>query len=324
MTLPAAIADALGGSLGERVVRASAVGGGSINDAWRVELGSGRTLFVKSREDAVGGEFAAEAAGLEWIGEGGVVAVPEVLGVGEAGRPGGVRNIYSDGIHIPHTSPRTGPAGRAASDPFLALEWIEPRTLGPEGAERLGRELAALHRLGAPSFGWMPAVPEDGRQRIGSLPVPIETREEWSSFYAEVRLMPLVELALERGAITAGCARDVERVCERMRDLCGPSEPPARLHGDLWGGNVLAGSGGRAWLIDPAAHGGHRELDLAMLRLFGNPGERVFAAYEEASPLADGASDRVPLYQLWPLLVHAILFGGGYGRSVAEATAKLI
>ncbi|MGI8727653.1 MAG: fructosamine kinase family protein [Solirubrobacterales bacterium] len=324
MTLPAAIADALAGSLGERVVRASAVGGGSINDAWRVELADGRALFIKSRDDAVPGEFAAEAAGLEWIGEGGAVAVPGVLAVGGAGRHGGVREIYPDEIHIPHTSPGTGPTGRETSNSFLALEWIEPGRLDHCGAERLGRELAAMHRLGATSFGWMPAVPEDGRQRIGSLPVPIEKRDDWPGFYGEVRLLPLVELARERGAITARCGRDVERICDRIDDLCGPAEPPARLHGDLWGGNVLAGAGGRAWLIDPAAHGGHRELDLAMLRLFGNPGERVFTAYEEAFPLADGAADRVRLYQLWPLLVHAILFGGGYGERVAIASRHYI
>ncbi len=264
-----------------------------------MKLGSGRVLFVKSRSDAVAGEFEAEAAGLEWIGEGGGVAVPAVVAIGDS----------ADAKEAPQ---------------FLALEWIEPGSLDADGAERLGRELAAMHRLGAPSFGWMPAVPADGRQRIGSLPVPVETREDWPSFYAEVRILPLVEIALEGDGITAATARAVERVCERIEELCGSAEPPARLHGDLWGGNVLAGADGRAWLIDPAAHGGHRELDLAMLRLFGNPGERVFAAYEEALPLADGAADRVPLYQLWPLLVHSILFGGGYGRSVAEAAAKLI
>jgi fructosamine-3-kinase len=110
-------------------------------------------------------------------------------------------------------------------------------------------------------------------------------------------------------------------VCERIHDLAGPSEPPARLHGDLWGGNVLAGADGRAWLIDPAAYGGHREVDLAMLRLFGSPSPRVFAAYEEAAPLAEGHEDRVGLWQLFPLLVHTVLFGGGYA-SQAESTAR--
>ena len=123
-------------------------------------------------------------------------------------------------------------------------------------------------------------------------------------------------LCAARGTLSAAGARAVERVCERIADLAGPPEPPARLHGDLWGGNVLAGADGRARLIDPAAYGGHREVDLAMLRLFGAPSERVFAAYDEAAPLADGHDERVALWQLFPLLVHAALFGGSYGASV--------
>ena len=98
----------------------------------------------------------------------------------------------------------------------------------------------------------------------------------------------------------------------------GPPEPPARLHGDLWAGNVLWSVGDRPWLIDPAAHGGHRETDLAMMRLFGGFGPATFAAYDEANPLADGWQERVALHQLDPLLVHACLFGGGYGARVAE------
>jgi len=106
-----------------------------------------------------------------------------------------------------------------------------------------------------------------------------------------------------------------------MAELAGPDEPPARLHGDLWSGNVHAGADGRAWLVDPVAYGGHREVDLAMLRLFGGPSRRVLDAYDEAAPLADGHEERVALWQLFPLMVHAVLFGGGYGGS-AEAAAR--
>ena len=108
----------------------------------------------------------------------------------------------------------------------------------------------------------------------------------------------------------------------RLPELSGPPEPPARLHGDLWSGNVFAGADGRPWLIDPAAYGGHREVDLAMLRLFGGPSPRTVAAYEEVRPLADGHERRVPLWQLFPLLVHAVLFGGGYGASAVQAARR--
>jgi fructosamine-3-kinase len=137
-------------------------------------------------------------------------------------------------------------------------------------------------------------------------------------------LAPLVSLCLERGTLSGRGARAVEAVCERIGDLAGPAEPPARLHGDLWGGNVMAGADGRARLIDPAAYGGHREVDLAMLRLFGAPSERVFAAYDEAAPLADGHAERVGLWQLFPLLVHAALFGGSYGASVERAAVRYV
>jgi fructosamine-3-kinase len=129
----------------------------------------------------------------------------------------------------------------------------------------------------------------------------------------------MLRAAADRGALPHGGVVTIERVIERLPELAGPPEPPARLHGDLWGGNVLAGADGRPYLIDPAAYGGHREVDLAMLRLFGAPSPRTLAAYEEVHPLADGHERRVPLWQLFPLLVHAVLFGGSYGASAVRA-----
>ncbi len=197
-----------------------------------------------------------------------------------------------------------------ARDELLALEWIER---GPSyDEEALGRGLAAVHAAGAEAFGAAEPL------RLGRLTLPNEPAGSWASFYAERRLLAV---APEAG-LSAGGRRAVERVTERIGDLAGPAEPPARVHGDLWAGNVLAGSDGRPWLIDPAAHGGHRELDLAMLRLFGGPSERCFAAYEEIAPLAGGWRDRVELWQLFPLLVHAALFGGGYVASAERVAAR--
>jgi fructosamine-3-kinase len=202
------------------------------------------------------------------------------------------------------------PAVLGVSDELLALEWLEEGRAGD--AAELGGGLARVHAAGAERFGGA------GPLRIGRIELPNEPLDDWPRFYAERRLAPLVGPAREGGALSAAGAEAVERVCERIADLAGPPEPPARLHGDLWSGNVLW-SDGRPYLIDPIAYGGHREVDLAMLRLFGAPGPRFLAAYEEVAPLADGHEDRVALYQLFPLLVHTVLFGGGYGASAERA-----
>jgi fructosamine-3-kinase len=162
--------------------------------------------------------------------------------------------------------------------------------------------------------------------RLGSIALQARGSEEWGDVYAEQRLLPLARMARDRGALGASGVEAVERACSRIAEVGGPSEPPARLHGDLWSGNVHPGKDGAGWLIDPAAHGGHREMDLAMLRLFGPPGggSRIFDAYEEAWPLADGAEERVDLWQLQPLLVHAALFGGHYGAAAEHAAGRYL
>ena len=205
----------------------------------------------------------------------------------------------------------------AVEDGYLALEWVDAGRLDEAGAEELGRGLARTHAAGAPAFG---AFEAGGQARFGSLQLPNDPAPDWPSFYAQRRLAPLAALARRRRALSAAGIEAVERVCARMPELAGPPEPPARLHGDLWSGNVMADSGGRPLLIDPSAYGGHREVDLAMLRLFGAPSERVLGAYEEAAPQADGWQERVELYQLLPLLIHALLFGGSY-RAAAERVA---
>jgi fructosamine-3-kinase len=267
---------------------ARAVGGGYINEAFRVELADGREAFVKTRADAPRGEFAAEAAGLEWLAQAGSLRTPAVLD---------------------------------AADGYLALEWIAPGRLDAAGEQELGRGLALTHAAGAPRFGRF--VEELGADVawLGSLRVSNEPAKNWPAFYAERRLRPLAALALDRGAVGHAAIAAVERICEQIDDLAGPPELPARLHGDLWSGNVHADAEGRPWLIDPSAFGGHREVDLAMLALFGGLSARVLDSYEDATPLADGWRERVGLYELLPLLVHAVLFGGSYSERV-ERTAR--
>ncbi|MCD9587245.1 fructosamine kinase family protein, partial [Streptomyces sp. 8ZJF_21] len=191
-------------------------------------------------------------------------------------------------------------------------------------AARLGRDLAALHTVGAPAFG---APPPDGPTDayIGLAPMRNVPGTDWPHWYAEHRVLPYLRRAVDDGTVGRGEAELVERACERLPELAGPAEPPARLHGDLWNGNVLWGTDGQAWLIDPAAHGGHRETDLAMLHLFGCPHlDRVLEGYQEVAPLAAGWADRVGLHQLFPLLVHTVLFGRGYaGQALTVARTAL-
>jgi fructosamine-3-kinase len=226
------------------------------------------------------GVFEAEAAGLRWLAGAGAVPVPQVLGAG----PGA-----------------------------LVVSWVDGEPASPAAAERFGRDLARLHAAGADSFG----APWAGF--IASLPLPNEPGGSWPQWYAAFRLLPFARRAVDAGALGPDGARLVEEVAGRLTALAGPAEPPARLHGDCWSGNVLW-SGGRGVLIDPAAHGGHRESDLAMLALFGAPYlDRILAAYHEVAPLAEGWRQRVPLHQLHPLLVHACLFGAGYAGPVRDA-----
>lgn len=252
-------------------------------------LGDGTEVMVKRGSGP--GAAPAEAAGLRWLSEAAAVPVPAVRGDDQWW-------LITERV----------PAGRPT----------------PEAAVRFGRGLAALHAAGAPAFGAPPpGGPEDAY--IGLAPMRNAVGREWPRWYAEHRVLPYLRRAVDQGALRIAEAGPVERVCERLPELAGPAEPPARLHGDLWNGNVVWGADGRAWLIDPAAHGGHRETDLAMLRLFGCPYlDRVLDAYGEAAPLADGWADRVPLHQLFPLLVHTVLFGRGYaGQVVGAARAAL-
>ncbi len=167
-----------------------------------------------------------------------------------------------------------------------------------------------------------PRRPQDGF--IATLPLPNRTAPTWPEFYATRRVLPYLKLAADRGHIEEADAAQVETVVGGITELAGPEEPPARLHGDLWSGNIVW-SAEHGTLIDPAAHGGHRETDLAMLALFGVPHlQRLLDAYQDETPLAEGWEQRQPLHQLFPLLVHAALFGGHYGHRAGEAATRAL
>jgi fructosamine-3-kinase len=270
-------------------IRETPVPGGSICAASRLTLDDGASLFTKSwvgPGPVPAGFFQTEAAGLRWLAEPGAVAVPGVV---------------------------------AELADLLALEWIESAPATPAAAQRLGRELAALHRAGAEAFGapWPGFI---GRLPMDNTPTP----PPWSAWFAERRLVPYLRRSVDNGALDPAAVALVERVLASI-DRYGGEEPPARLHGDLWPGNLLWAAD-RVWLVDPAAHSGHRETDLATLALFGGPPHfsHILAAYQEVWPLAAGWRDRVPLHQLHLLLVHTAHFGAGWrGAVVTAAQAAL-
>jgi fructosamine-3-kinase len=197
--------------------------------------------------------------------------------------------------------------------PLLVLEYLEPGPAGPRFDEELGRGLAQLHRAGAERFGL------DHDNFIGTLPQDNTFQETWANFYRERRLRPQLKRALDAGLASTHLAQRFDRLFRKLDDLVGPSEAPCRLHGDLWGGNLHCTKQGMPALIDPAVYAGHREVDLAMMRLFGGFDSRVFSAYDEAFQLAPGHDERRSLCQLYPLMVHLNLFGAGYLGAVERA-----
>jgi fructosamine-3-kinase len=190
----------------------------------------------------------------------------------------------------------------AIGDDYLALEWLELG--GRPDLEKLGRGLAMLHRAGAPSFGL------DRSNYLATIVQDNTSEPDWPTFFVERRLRPIVPKALHAQL-------------DRLGPKFGPPEPPARVHGDLWWGNV-ASIGGEPVVIDPAVYGGHREVDLAMLELFGGLPDRMIDAYEEVFPLAEGWRERIALHQLYPIAAHAVLFGGSYRAQLARTLTAVL
>ncbi|MFI7482174.1 fructosamine kinase family protein [Kocuria sp. M1R5S2] len=282
--LPHALTDGLG------VERAVPIGGGDTAAAFRLER-AGEPLFAKTMSDPPAGMMAVEVAGLRALRE----HAPAVLGVPEVVR---------------------------WTDRGIVLEWIEEDRGRPRpGAEaEFGRGLAQLHRTHGEAFGGLaPELPG----RIGSFAVDLSPTPDWPAFLLERRIRPLMRQAVGAGRVAPRAAELLEELAPRARELAGSAEPPTLVHGDLWAGNRLVDVEGRNWLIDPSAYWGHREVDIAMMLLFGGFGEDCLAAYGAAHPLAPGWRERVPWYQLPPLLVHAVRFGGGYGDAVLRALLRL-
>ena len=269
---------------GRRAVVDRRVGGGDISHAFKLWVGDA-PVFCKALPDAPTGFFAAEAAGLDWLDQG--------------------------VLHVPHVIDH-GPT-------WIAMTWVSAGSGGASTDEALGWGLAELHAsLGIPDYS--ARIHPDSF--IGRLPqdnAPV-TAGTWAAFYRERRVFPQIRAA--RAQLGPDLTRRLDALAASLEDRVAP-EAPSRLHGDLWGGNWMVDDLGRPVLIDPACGPGHRELDLAMMQLFGGFSPRVFSAYAEVAPLQPGWRERTPLYQLYYLLVHVNLFGQAWVGRVRTVLDQL-
>ncbi len=273
--------------LGCKIVAKSRVGGGDFAEAYQAALANEQNIFIKTHVQPPAGFFSTEAAGLQWLHDSKQVNVPKVL-------------AYSD------------------EPPYLAMEWVEIGRSKANTEENFGYELAQLHQQPFTSFG------RPDNRTTGSQALPNKPCRIWSEFYATQRLLPLAKIAFDINALPAKVIAMLEQLSDKLIEFGAnefgfDEEPPSLLHGDLWAGNRVVDIHGKSWLIDPAAHGGHREFDLAMMRLFGGYDTACFDAYNEIYPLQSGWQDRVALHQLAPLTVHAIKFGGSYRAATQNA-----
>ena len=263
--------------------KATPVSGGSINETYCLHTSAGKYMIKINNRVAFPSLFALEAAGLGAIQQTHTIATPQVKFYGD----------FDD-------------------QSFLLLEWIETGPTTAAASALLGQQLAQLHRNSNPLFGL------NADNYMGSLPQSNRRHGRWCDFFVQERLLPMVNMALSKGLLTANDGADFEDLYARLPQLF-EEEPPALLHGDLWSGNYLINSTGQPYLIDPAVSYGHREFDIAMTTLFGGFNKEFHEAYNEAFPLAGGWQQRLSLWNLYPLLFHLNIFGKTYLNQVKVA-----
>ncbi|HFA49550.1 MAG TPA: hypothetical protein ENJ95_11105 [Bacteroidetes bacterium] len=284
--LPAAIHQKCIEILGTGIASVQPVGGGSISQTYLLETANGHFFIKINSEKNAARMFGTEARGLNVLAATGVVRTPEVIQHGEL-----------DGCA------------------YLLMEYIEPGHRERGFWEKFGRSMAALHQNTAPQFGFAHS------NFIGSMFQTNSRLDNWAEFYIQERLEPQVLMAMLNKKLTHSDFKHIEKLYQELPNLC-PDEPPALVHGDLWSGNFLVGQNNEPVLIDPSVSYSHREMDLAMSHLFGGFDRDFYRSYEEAFPLAPGFRERLPVFQLYYLLVHVNLFGGSYVRSVREVIKR--
>ena len=286
--IDSSLADAIERLYGEgrRIESRSCVSGGDINDAFRLMLDDGTILFMKSNTACALSNFEAEAAGLDAIKKTGAIGVPAVLALGTDG-------------------------GRS----FLLLEYISGAARVPGYWETFARELAGMHRaeMGT-KFGF------ETDNFIGSRKQINTPHDSWIGFFRDCRLAPQLKAA--EHYFSAKDRRRAEHLLSHLDNYLTEPEKPALVHGDLWSGNMITGNDGKGWLIDPAVYYGHPEADIAMTELFGGFSSQFYDAYREAGLMEDGYADRKDLYNLYQLLNHLNMFGGGYLSSVLRIIGR--
>lgn len=289
VSLSSAIADHCGRDV--TITKKTPVSGGDINEAYALLLSDGTKVFMKANRKENLDFFRAEREGLEAIRSTGTITTPRILC-----------------------------CGTDDDKAFLLMEFAESKRRNEGFFRRLGQRLAAMHQADAGRFvnGGKYGFLRDNY--IGSGAQKNEPRDSWILFFRECRLMPQFARA-ERYFSESDHAR-IERLLTNLPNLLIEPKQPSLLHGDLWGGNTMAGSDGEAWLIDPAAYVGCHEADLAMTELFGGFPQEFYTAYSERLPLQPGYADRRDLYNLYHLLNHLNLFGAGYLSSVLGILRK--
>ncbi|GAA0552573.1 fructosamine kinase family protein [Chitinophaga japonensis] len=265
-----------------QINHAERIHGGDINETWKLETNEGAWFLKLNDARRYPDMFAKEYSGLEALRKTAAITLPQPVCHGKAN-------------------------GRA----FLVTTFLDKGGAVPDFWENFAASLARLHRNTQSHFGFYES------NYIGSLKQYNTPFSSWPVFYAFNRLMPLARQAFDRHLLDKTALGQVEQLCRRLPSIF-PEEPPALLHGDLWSGNFMVGPDGRACIYDPAVYYGHREMDLAMTRLFGGFDNRFYHAYQEQYPLATGWQARIGICQLYPLLVHVLLFGGSYVDSVKE------
>lgn len=261
------------------------VSGGCINNAIRLNTSKG-PFFLKWNESQPAYMFEAEAKGLALLASANAVRIPEVIGHGEV-----------------------------AEKSYLLLEFIDSRPPAKGYWERFGEELAKLHRQQTSHYGL------DFENYMGSLNQQNTPHDKWVDFFVEKRLRPQFGMAFYHHKIPENYLRKLDKLAQQLPHIL-TTEPPSLVHGDLWKGNLMVGYRGEPCLIDPAVYFGHREIDLAMTKLFGGFTQDFYRAYQEAYPLEPGSDERMEIYNLYPLMIHVNLFGISYLSGVDRILKK--